>query len=128
MPSGLAISDISRVIRTSDVYDGEYLDTLPDLLVEWSDAVATGSRRVGDGTGALVRLRSPEIGVVEGTNDYSRTGENRPDGLFVAAGGGVVPSHSALRASLLEFAPTFAALFGLEIPGDGRRIPELRLR
>jgi predicted AlkP superfamily phosphohydrolase/phosphomutase len=119
---------VSRVIRTSDLYDGEYRDTLPDLLVEWSDAVATGSRRVGNGAGALVRLRSPEIGVVEGSNDYGRTGENRPDGLFVAAGGGVVPAGSALRVSLLDFAPTFAALFGIDIPSDGRRIPELRLR
>ena len=119
---------VTRVMRTSEAYQGEYLDTLPDLLVEWSDSVATGSCTVGDGIGALVRLSSPEIGVVEGSNDYGRTGENRPDGLFIAAGGGVAPSASGLRASLLDFAPTFGALFGVDIPGDGRRIPELRLR
>ena len=119
---------ITRVIRTSDLCQGEYLDTLPDLLVEWSDSEATGSRNVGEGSGAIVRLRSPEIGVVEGANDYGRTGENRPDGLFIAAGGGIVPAGSALRASILDFAPTFGALFGLDIPSDGRCIPELRLR
>ena len=65
---------IRRILQTADLYTGKYLDHLPDLLVEWSDAVATGSTLVGKGAGAFIRANSPKIGVIEGANEYNRTG------------------------------------------------------
>lgn len=117
---------VKRVLRTADIYTGECLDHLPDLLVEWSDEAPTGSTVVGKGAAATVRARSPKIGVIEGANDYGRTGEHRPEGLFIAAGPGVRPGLLPREISILDFAPTFGKLLGVELPdADGRPIDEL---
>ena len=50
--------NVNRVIRTSDFYKGEYMDHLPDLLVEWSEEKLIGSKagwRLG--LSAAIRFR-----------------------------------------------------------------------
>ena len=129
----LAITDertggrlVREVVRTKDMVHGAALDALPDLLVVWSDAVATGSSAVGDGRGATIRAHSPRIGVVAGTNAFGRTGEHRPDGFCVAAGPGIARGRLPGDFSLLDYAPTFAALVGVEMRGStGRVIAEI---
>jgi predicted AlkP superfamily phosphohydrolase/phosphomutase len=117
---------VRRVLRTAERFDGELLHHLPDLLVEWSDEVPTGSSAVGDGAAAGVRAHSSKIGTVEGTNDYGRTGEHRPEGVFVAAGPGIQPGRLERELSILDYAPTFARLLGVDLPPvDGRPIEEL---
>ena len=117
---------VRRVVRTRDVYAGERLDALPDLLVEWNDAVAQGSTALGNGAAALVRARSPKIGTVEGANEYGRSGEHRPGGWFVAAGPGVSVGRLNHEPSLLDLAPTFSRILGVELPGsDGKPIEEI---
>jgi predicted AlkP superfamily phosphohydrolase/phosphomutase len=117
---------IERVRRTADLYDGEFLDTLPDLLVEWSDAVPTGSLGVANGVGARVRVSSPKIGIVEGDNDFSRTGEHRPGGWLAASGAGIAHGRFEQRPSLMDIAPTLTAMLGVTLPNsDGQPIEEL---
>jgi predicted AlkP superfamily phosphohydrolase/phosphomutase len=117
---------IRRVIRTADLYQGERLCDLPDLLVEWSDEVPTGSLSVGTGASARVRVRSPKIGVLEGVNDYGRTGEHRPDGILIAAGPRIRPGRVEGPVSLLDLAPSFTAMLGASLPDcDGRPVPAL---
>jgi predicted AlkP superfamily phosphohydrolase/phosphomutase len=117
---------VRRVMRTRDLYGGEHLDALPDLLVEWSEAVAIGSTALGNGAGAHVRARSPRIGTIEGANDYGRSGEHRPGGWLVAAGPGVEHGRLERAPSLLDLAPTFARILGVELPGaDGKPIAEI---
>jgi predicted AlkP superfamily phosphohydrolase/phosphomutase len=117
---------VKRVLRTRDHYSGEHLNLLPDLLIEWNDAVAIGSTSIGDGKAATVRAVSPKIGVVTGTNSYGRTGEHRPDGLFLATGPGTSGRSLSDSVSILDFAPTFATLLGATLPeSDGAPIPAL---
>ena len=117
---------VRRVLRTDDLYEGEHRDALPDLLVEWSDAVPTGSSALGGGVAATVRATSPKIGVVEGTNDYGRSGEHRPGGWLVAAGPGIAPGALGRELSPYDLAPTLAAMLGVTLPDvDGAPIPEL---
>lgn len=117
---------IRRVWRTCDVYEGPCLDALPDLLVEWSDEIATGSSRVGAGRGARVGAWSARIGQVDGENAYCRTGEHRPGGLFVAAGPGVAAGRIERTISILDFAPTICRILGVPLPiSDGTPITEL---
>jgi predicted AlkP superfamily phosphohydrolase/phosphomutase len=117
---------VRRVVRTANLYSGDRLGDLPDLLVEWSDEVPTGSTLVANGAGAHVRASSPKIGVVEGVNRYCRTGEHRPDGLFVAVGPRVRPGRASRDVSILDFAPTFMRLFGVKVGDcDGRAVDEL---
>jgi predicted AlkP superfamily phosphohydrolase/phosphomutase len=117
---------VAAVRRTAELYEGGALDRLPDLLVEWSDEVATGSTAHAGGAGARVRARLPNGDVVEGTNDYGRTGDHRPDGWLVAAGPGITPGMALPPVSLLDLAPTFAAMAGVTLHGvDGTAIREL---
>jgi hypothetical protein len=116
---------VARVLRTADHFHGPHLDELPDLLVEWDDKVALSSSVIGRGAGATVCASSPKIGTLEGRNDYGRTGEHRPGGWFVAAGPGI-RSGRVETVSVLDFAPTFTRMLGLEIPDcDGSVIPGL---
>lgn len=117
---------IKRVMRTSALYSEECLDELPDLLVDWDDATPTGSAQIAGGASALVRVRSPRIGVVEGVNTYGRTGEHRIGGLLVARGAGIRPGPLGRTASIMDIAPTIGALLGVDMPRtDGVVIPEL---
>ena len=96
------------------------------MLVEWSDSVPTGSSRLAGGVGATVRARSPRIGVVEGTNHYTRTGENRPGGIFLARGPGLEPGRVAGPVALTDFVPTLASILELDQGDwDGEPIAEL---
>jgi predicted AlkP superfamily phosphohydrolase/phosphomutase len=58
----------------------------------------------------------------------NRSGDHTSDSVFFAAGPHV--AHGRIEPiSLLDFAPTLAALHGLELPDvDGRVIPELAVR
>lgn len=117
---------IRRVSRTADLYQGEYLSLLPDLLVAWSEEASIGSATVGSGVGATVRLGSDQVGELVGTNRYCRTGDHRPEGLFVAAGPGIGPGRLSRSVSVMDFAPTLAALLDVEVPSpDGQPIREL---
>jgi predicted AlkP superfamily phosphohydrolase/phosphomutase len=117
---------VRSVRRTADLYQGAHLGDLPDLLVEWNDDAPTGSAIVGNGAAATIRATSPELGVVEGTNTYGRTGEHRPRGFFVARGPGIAPGRLAREVSLLDFAPTFCAMLGTPLPrAEGAPIAEL---
>ncbi|HEU4995225.1 MAG TPA: alkaline phosphatase family protein [Gemmatimonadaceae bacterium] len=117
---------VRRVLRTRDHYSGEHLNLLPDLLVEWDDVRAIGSASSGRGVGATLRAVSPKIRHVVGTNHYGRTGEHRPEGLFVAAGPRAHAGRMFRSVSILDFAPTLANVFGVALPeSDGTAIPEL---
>jgi predicted AlkP superfamily phosphohydrolase/phosphomutase len=117
---------VRRVLRTADIFRGERLEGLPDLLVEWSDDVPTGTTNAGKGKNALVGARGKKIGRLEGMNHYGRTGEHRPRGLFIATGPGISPGVVNRDVSLFDFAPTFGKLLDVELSaGDGGPIDEL---
>jgi arylsulfatase A-like enzyme len=63
---------------------------------------------------------------VEGTNLFTRTGDHRIGGLFVADGPGIRPGALDRVVSTMDFAPTLAAMLGVPpSPGDGRVIQEI---
>ncbi len=117
---------VSRVRRTRDIYQGEHLDLLPDLLVEWDDRRYLGSSTCGNPRGSEIVLRSPKLGTVSGVNGYCRTGDHRREGLFMALGPGIRAGRLGRSVSIMDFASTFCGLLGASLPGaDGRAIPEL---
>jgi predicted AlkP superfamily phosphohydrolase/phosphomutase len=120
------LSVVRRVRRTRDLYSGERGDELPDVLVEWHDAIVPGSTNIGAGRGAVVRLHSPRTGTIEGANEWSRSGEHRPEGFIIASGPGVGPGRLERAVSVLDFAPTLLAVSGVPLPEcAGRVVPEL---
>lgn len=117
---------VHRVFRTKELFHGDRLHELPDLIIEWDLAQANASATVGRGQNATLRAASPRIGVVEYHNRYGRTGEHRIGGMFVARGPGIAAGVLPREASTLDLAPTFAAMVGCRMPDvDGSVIPEL---
>lgn len=115
---------IKSVKRTDSLYRGERLIHLPDLLVEWNEEIPIGSATAGKPERSTLRVSSEKIGVVEGTNWGCRTGDHRPEGLFIASGKGIRPGRVDRPVSLMDFAPTFTRLLGVPLPDvDGRPIP-----
>jgi len=104
---------VRRVIRTAEMYHGDYLDHLPDLLVEWTnDAPIYG-------------ISSNKIGEIRGEYRYCRSGEHTPHGLFIVKGPSIPPGQLDRTVSILDFAPTLTAMLGVQLPDtDGILIPE----
>jgi predicted AlkP superfamily phosphohydrolase/phosphomutase len=105
---------VKRVLRTADLYRGECLDGLPDLLVEW------------DRSAPISAVESPLTGRIEGRFGGSRTGDHREAGLWIAAGPAVAPGRQTEPVSVMDFAPTVGQLLGVPLPDlDGQPIPAL---
>jgi predicted AlkP superfamily phosphohydrolase/phosphomutase len=108
---------VAVVRRASDLYEGPYFDRMPDLLVEWNRH------------GPISRATSPKIGLVEDPVPNLRTGDHRPDGWFAALAPGIEPGEVARTVTVVDFAPTIAALLQVKgIAYDGKPIEELMPR
>ena len=117
---------VDAVKRTRDLYVGEYLDQLPDLIVEWNESRMLGSAGCGNPAGSHVAIRSAAIGVVEGINTYCRTGDHRREGMFIALGPRIEPGRLTRTASIMDFAPTFCTFLGAPLlDTDGQPIAEI---
>ncbi len=105
---------VLEVIRTRDIYEGDALDALPDLLLAWNKA------------SPITDIRSPKIGVVEGTYNGPRTGDHRPPGFLLVRGPSIAPGPIGRSVSVTDLAPTIAAVLGVALPGvDGQPVDEL---
>lgn len=93
---------VEDVVRTADCCEGEHLDSLPDFFVLWQrDA-------------PIERIGSPRIGEITLRHRGNRTGDHRPDSIFFARGPGV-PRGPVTGVSIVDFAPTIAALSGVAL-------------
>ena len=105
---------VREVFRTMDRYDGEYIDHLPDLIIEWNRAKPISS------------VYSPKFGVIHKEYRGCRTGDHKPEGMFIALGPSIQPGHLEQRVSVTDFAPTIASLLDVLLPGvDGKPIEKL---
>lgn len=106
---------VHEVIKTADAFPGEYTDRLPDLLLQW------------DRSGPILRVRSEKIGTVEQKNPSLRTGDHKPEGLFLAVGPAIEPGRLETMVSVTDFFPTIAARLGVDITDvDGTVISAFR--
>lgn len=104
----------TRAFRADSVYSGEYLDFLPDVLVEWNQHSPVFS--VGSG----------KIGRLEGVDPYTRTGDHRKGGMFVALGPHLRHGKLGRTVDVMDFGPTIARMLGVDLRDvDGKPIEEL---
>jgi predicted AlkP superfamily phosphohydrolase/phosphomutase len=117
---------VERLRWTRDLFAGDQVDRLPDLVVDWDLVPPVGSETIGTGAGAVRRATSPRIGTLVRTNRYCRSGEHRNEGMFIAHGEGIRAATIGRVISNMDLAPTFARLLGTDMTDvDGRPIPEL---
>jgi hypothetical protein len=87
---------------------------LPDLLVDWNREAPI--RCVG----------SPKIGTIDHVYRLNRTGDHRPQGMFLASGPSILPRQLNDFTSVNDFAPTIASLLGKSLSDtDGAPIAAL---
>jgi hypothetical protein len=103
------------VHRIEDLYPGEDVSALPDLIVDW------------DRSAPIRRIRSAEYGRLARESIGPRTGDHRPDGLLIARGPGIAAGHTLPAEPSVAVAATVCALLGVERADlDGRPIAALR--
>ncbi len=88
---------------------GEYVDSAPDLIVEWSDFRVSLSEDLDE---------SDEI-FGDRTREYMTwptTGSHRPEGLLVACGKGIASGRLRSPIELVDLAPTWLSLLNCPLP------------
>ena len=94
---------VTRVLRTSDIYKGKYVDHLPDLLVEWNR------------TTPISRIHSPKTGPIEGQYTKCRTGDHQPQGMFILSGPGIKAGKVEQSVTVMDLAPTIGDLLNVDL-------------
>lgn len=96
-------SAVQWVARSRDLYRGRRIEELPDLFVEWDHSAPIG------------RLRSPEIGTLEGDFVGRRTGSHTQGGLLIGRGP-TFTSGQCEEIRTIDLAPTLLNFFGVAAP------------
>jgi predicted AlkP superfamily phosphohydrolase/phosphomutase len=105
---------VREVIRSADAFPGERSEHLPDLFVRWN--------RESPIRGAA----SPRIGLLLREDKGRRSGDHRPDGLFLVRRPDARPGRLDPPVAVEDFAPTIAALLGCSLRDvDGAPVPAL---
>ena len=104
---------VTAVVRTADLYSGERIDRLPDLVVRWAERPAT----------ELTELRSERFGAVRRRGAGSgRSGNHTPgDAWAVLAPGSSTVSPPSRPPRLVDVAATVCAVTGASgagLPGE----------
>ncbi len=102
---------VREVLHSRDLFEGPYLDDLPDLNVVWNDSAPVRT------------VASDKIGRIERSYTGNRTGDHRDKGLVLAKGPGIPGGRIDAQLSSMDIGPTVAACLGATLAGsDGRPI------
>jgi len=104
-------SIVARASRREDLFEGPFVDDIPDILLELRPSYTGGAALQGN----LVTLLP-----LDELSAYS--GSHSPDGLFVFSGPGVRRGHRLEGAHIQDLAPTLMHIMGLPVASwmDGR--------
>lgn len=112
--TGAAI--VARVSRREDLFEGPYLDDIPDILVELNSAYTGGSQLEGS---LVTPMPTDELSA------YSAS--HHPDGLFVFVGPGVQAGQWLEGAQITDLAPTLMHVLDVPVASwmDGRVLQDV---
>ncbi len=91
----------SHVLKTHEIYAGDYLDELPDLIVFWNRSKP------------IRWVHSDKVGILFQEFADGRTGDHTGDGLFFAKGPGIPTGEFNRPVASVDFVPTFRQILGL---------------
>lgn len=99
---------LEKVLKTEDVYCGDYVFTAPDILLvtrEGYIVTAPFSNNNGQSVCAPVSLAG------------TKTGDHTPEGIFIASGEGIKNTGEINPLSVYDVTPAILQLFGIATPG-----------
>jgi predicted AlkP superfamily phosphohydrolase/phosphomutase len=103
---------VHEIARAEMIFaDGPMRSHLPDLIVFWSNRPASEHRRIVSPRHGSIDWPTP------GHHPQGRSGNHRPTGFLIAAGGPVPPGAS-IEGHVLDLAPTVHALLGQPVPPE----------
>jgi predicted AlkP superfamily phosphohydrolase/phosphomutase len=107
---------IARASRREDLFEGPFVDDIPDILLELHPPYTGGSALQGN---LVMPLALDELSAYSGSHS--------PTGLFVFNGPGVRRSHWLEDAHIQDLAPTLMHVMGLPVASwmDGRVLQDL---
>ncbi len=105
---------VERVIKVREEYEGDRIDSLPDLAVVWATDAPINA------------VRSSRVGLLEAINPERRPGGHHPDAFLILSGPGVVEGRVLNGVDLLDVPPTLFRLLGVPVPAglDGEVLEE----
>jgi len=108
---------VARVYRRDEVYQGECLDSAPDLLVEWRDHLYTSWPGYDDQHREIFESSLKH-------SDYSdwsqlqKGGNHRPNGIGLLKGEGVRRGCEIRGSRIIDMAPTLLYWLDVPVPED----------
>ena len=100
---------VRNIVRASQVFEGEKLELLPDLIIQWNEKPSAQHRAI----------TSPRYGTIPwptpGRNPEGRSGNHFPEGFLIATGKGI-KEGAISDAHILDLAPTILNLLGQPVP------------
>jgi predicted AlkP superfamily phosphohydrolase/phosphomutase len=96
---------VRRVYRAAEIYEGPFMDWLPDLFVEW------------DREGEIKSVSSPKVGVVENKDPPTRSGDHTKVGMVLMSGPSYAGRQLNQAISVYDLSPTINAMLGVEQRG-----------
>ena len=97
---------VKEVIKTRDLYSGNYINDLPDIIIKW------------EGKNPINSLSSPRIGTVTGELPDKRSGAHQTYGFIIAKGKQMKSLKELEEKNIMDIAPTILHFFGMPIPDD----------
>ena len=97
---------VKEVIKVKDMYNGEYINNLPDIVIKW------------EGKYPISSLYSPRIGTVTGELPDKRSGAHRTYGFLIAAGKEIKAPKQLEERNIMDIAPTILRYFDVPVPKD----------
>jgi predicted AlkP superfamily phosphohydrolase/phosphomutase len=99
----------TAVHRREEIFSGEYIDSAPDLIVEWDGFRYMPSEDL-DENGEIFGDRTREY------MSWPTTGSHRPEGLLLARGKDICSGTLASPIELIDPAPTWLSLLNCPLP------------
>lgn len=119
---------VRAVHRREELYEGPFLDLLPDLVFDLgdgpylaSDALPSAGKsdpRPQKGSPALALQPAAGAGIEEPLPHDVLQGRHRPAGVLAAVGPGIRPGFQIAGARIVDVAPTVLYALGLPLPDD----------
>jgi predicted AlkP superfamily phosphohydrolase/phosphomutase len=97
---------VRRITCVHEIFNGPFLDRLPDLTVLWDQSFAWSA------------LHSPRLGTLRLPRQDARTGGHTTHGFVLAAGPQIEAGVQLFGHSIYDLAPTILAAAGVAAPAD----------